>query len=336
MGRTGRWRGLILAAFAALMALSGCGQTRARGSDLVMGTWVTVDVEGAPEMVEGVLSLLKSCEARWDPALPQSDIARVNAGAGGPVEVSSQTAAFLRQALELSRDTGGAFDVTVAPVLRVWGLEPGNWQQERPMPAQKDIAAALALVGWQGVNLEGNTVTLPTGAALDMAAIAKGMAADLACGWLRERGVRSALIDMGGSVTLLGDHDGRDWVIGVADPLGGDPVASLTLSDTSIATAGAGERCVIIDGQPYGHIVDPRTGRPAQTGLLSVAVACQNAAVADALSTAVFVLGPEEGLSLLEGWPGAEGLLLLSDRTVMATPGLREKVSLRREDWRWH
>jgi len=247
--------------------------------------------------------------------LPQSEISRFNTSRDGAVHLSAQTVAILRRAHEISELTGGAFDVTAAPLIRLWKQTIES--QQPPDAAQLD--AAKKLVGYKALVLGPNSVKANTpGMHIDLGGIAKGYAIDQAVDALKANGIANALVDAGGDGYALGTRpDGTPWRLGVQDPdkpketarLGG---LVLVLSHTAYATSGDYQQFVEIDGVRYAHIIDPRTGRPARKAA-SVTVIAPDCTTADALATAVSVLGVEPGLALINKLPRVECMILTRD-----------------------
>ena len=208
----------------------------------------------------------------------------------------AELASLIDTALTVGKLSGGAFDPTIAPVMDAW-----NFTGETPrVPSEDELSSLLTHVGLENVAVNGSTVTLEPGTQLDLGGIAKGYAGDTVRGILAEHSITSAVIDLGGDVGLLGAKpDGSDWRVAVKDPA--DPsrfLGVLTASDTFVVTSGVYERGFEENGVRYHHILDPKTGKPAESGLVSVTVVCADGAWADALSTTCFVLGEESSLAL--------------------------------------
>lgn len=238
-------------------------------------------------------------------------------------------AALVAAALDISRATGGAFDPTVAPVMDAW-----DFTGSPRVPSDEEIKALLARVGCENAAVSGDRVTLSNGAQLDLGGIAKGCAGDRVRALLREMGIESAVIDLGGDVGLLGaKSNGSAWRIAVKDPaVPSQFLGVLEASDCFIVTSGVYERYFEENGVRYHHILDPETGKSAESGLVSVTVVCENGTWADALSTACFVLGEEESLALREtlaaqGLAEFELILVTDDGRVRYTDGLRERFT---------
>jgi thiamine biosynthesis lipoprotein len=272
--------------------------------------------------------------------VPDSEISQLNRAGGKPVRVSPRTAEVLGRALEASRQTGGAFDMTAGPLIRLWkrAIKTGE------LPADAELAAARARVGWQSVRVERTpadatgrdprpdrkpepsptatgdtadapawTVTLGKDRTVDLGGIAKGFAVDEAVRALRRHGIADALVDAGGDGYAMGTKpDGSPWRIGVQNPRGpsGEILdVVLKLRDTGYATSGDYQQYTEIDGVRYAHIVDPRTGRATQQAA-SVTILAPDCTTADALATGVCVLGPTEGLKRIGKTKGVEAMII--------------------------
>jgi thiamine biosynthesis lipoprotein len=244
-----------------------------------------------------------------------SDLVRLNrAASDGPVPVDDDLFALLRLCRQLHADTGGAFDVTSTPLSRCWGF----LRREGRLPGSEEIAGARALVGMDGVELDETARTVRfrrPGMELNLGSIGKGYALGRVGMLLRRRGVRDALVSAGGSSVLALGGDDAGWVVDLRSrQVKRDRLARLRLRDAALGTSGAGEQFVEIAGTRYGHVLDPRTGFPA-SGVLSASVVAAEPAVADALSTAFLVGGPELARSFCEHHPGTLALLTSDDGT---------------------
>ena len=294
--------GILAFALAAILLLSAACAPRApyTKETFVMGTkaWLTIaglsdrDAERAAQAAFREMYRIESVMSTWRPS---SEISRLNAESSGtPFTVSPELYSLIDSALFYSRATSGAFDVTVRPLVRLWGFQGGT----ATLPSDAEIIHAMSLVGFGKVTLDPSrsTITLPPGMQIDLAGIAKGYAVDRCVAALAGLGVRSALVNIGGNIYAMGAPPGETgWSIGVRDPNGGlETVGTLILRDEAVATSGNYENFVEIDGKRYGHIIDPRTGRPV-SHVLSVTVVAPTGLASDALSTGLFVLGPESG-----------------------------------------
>ena len=248
-----------------------------------------------------------------------SELYALNRDGGGTV--SPETAALLDTALSLCRLTGGAFDVSVYPVVRAWGFTTGEYR----VPSFDETAALSERVDYARIRVNGDSVTLPDGMEIDLGGIAKGYAGREAASYLRAHGVTSALLNLGGNVQTVGSKpDGSAWRVAVRDPLNETAYAGVAeVRDKAAVTSGGYERCFTADdGQTYWHIMDPATGRPARSGLLSATVIADDGALCDALSTALFVMGAEQAERFWRNYQNFDMVLLTEDGEAIVTPDL--------------
>ena len=306
-----------------VLLLTGCGAEKPRQAqlfamDTVMDFTVYGDQTGsataaAEEEIRRLESLLSRTEA-------DSEVSRINSGAGSAVAVSAETADLIRRAVSYSRLTGGAFDITVAPVVSAWGFT----EESHRVPSDDTLSALLQAVGSDRIRLTGDSVTLEPEMAIDLGGIAKGYASDRAAAVLREQGVERAILSLGGNVCALGSKpDGSAWRVAVRDPAAPDgAVGILQLTDAFAVTSGGYQRYFEEDGKTYHHIIDPATGYPADSGLTSVTVVGTDGTLCDALSTALFVMGEEQAVSLWRQEGNFELVLVTDDGRVAVTEGL--------------
>ncbi|MCR4908313.1 MAG: FAD:protein FMN transferase [Lachnospiraceae bacterium] len=292
----------LLPVFIAVL-LMGCGKTQPISKTFfALDTFCTITVYDSAD--ESILSdgekLVKSCEKMLSATVSGSDVERINHAGGKSVRVSGETARVIEKALEYSRLTDGAFDITIYPVLSLWDFRSGDTK----VPEDAALKEALRHVDYKNVFVSGNTVTLADpGAGIELGGIAKGYICDVLSDFLRERGVRSAIINLGGNVAAIGKRpDGEAFRVGVKKPFGdgNETVTVLPCSDESVVSSGIDERYFIADGVLYHHILDPATGYPAVSELNAVSVMAERSVDADALSTCLFLLGKDEGEELLK------------------------------------
>jgi thiamine biosynthesis lipoprotein len=268
--------------------------------------------------VEGVMS-------EWRPT---SEVSRLNAAGGAPVVLSPELFDLLRRARDLGDRSGGAFDVTWAALRGVWDFDAGR------VPAPDAVAAAKARIDYRRLALDAatRTATLPAGRAVGLGGIAKGHGIDRAAAVLREHGFSAFLVDGGGDLYVAGEKaPGQPWTVGVQHPRRRDELmVALPVRDAAVVTSGDYERFFEVEGRRYHHIIDPRTGMPADRSV-AVTVRAADATFADALATALFVMGPERGVALAATLAGVDAAVLAADGRVVATSGLRDAFPAR---WR--
>ncbi len=314
----------LLTACLMLNAVSGCAPKPHSESRFIMDTLVRIEAygSGAPGAISAALDEMARIEALMSSHIPTSDVSRLNAAAGKhPVEVSDETAFVLTEALRISRLSDGAFDVTVGPLVEAWGI---TGERQR-VPSSGEVERAVQLVDYRRLSLEGNVAFLEIpGMRVDLGAIAKGYAVDRAVRVLADNGISSALLDAGGNVFVLGNRpDGGPWRVGIRHPRRTeDALAVLEAKDLTIVTSGDYQRYFVQDGKRYHHIFDTSSGYPAR-GVMSATVVSRSSVEADALSTAVFIMGPTDGLALIELLEGVEALVMDQDGEVFMTPGLQ-------------
>lgn len=311
---TGTRRLAVLCILTPLFFLGACaGEAPYTADTFVMGTqaWVTLygySAEEAEPIAGEALRELHRIESVMSTWRPASEISRMNANADGTMRtVSRELFTVVDSAFYYAAVTGGAFDITARPLVRLWGFQGG----EARLPSETEIDSALELVGYEHVALDASIpgMALPAGMELDLAGIAKGYAVDRCVAMLVARGVTSALVNLGGNIYALGAPPGkRGWSIGIRDPWGErSTVGALILKDEAVATSGNYENFVEIDGVRYGHIIDPSTGHTVDHAL-SVTVTASTALASDALATGLFVLGGERGSELVRRLAGVKAL----------------------------
>ena len=283
---------------------------------LVMGTEASILAAGADrsrvdDYARVCMAEMRRLEGELSIYRPDSQLSRLNAASGSQVPVGQALRALLglgRYYGELSR---GAFDVTVGPLVRLWGFSGGKTPVG--VPGAADIAAAQARVGYAGIVTNGLQAGLAQpGMVVDLGGIAKGFAADECCRELQQMGGHNFMVNLGGNLRCFGaPRPGGAWRIGVRDPFHRDQIlGTLVLTDgQAVASSGNYERYVTIAGHRYAHIIDPRTGWPVE-GMAGTTVIAPSATAADALSTTMFVLGIPEGCAVLKDLRGCAALFV--------------------------
>lgn len=306
--------GLALLLF---FTLCGCGAQRQTGEWFAMDTVMTAAVYGSADALDAVEAETYRLDALLAAQKDDSEIAAVNDGAE---VVSEETAALLRRALEIAAETNGAYDPTVYPLMRAWGFTDGNYR----VPADAELDALLQTTGWTEVSADGTTASLPEGFALDLGGIGKGYAAGRCKEILKAHGVTSALLSLGGNVSALGSKpDGTAWTVAIENPDGGAYLGTVQITDQCVVTSGGYQRYFEQDGVRYWHILDPETGKPARSGMKSVTIVSADDTLADALSTALFVMGPERAADFWREHRAEFGAVWLTDDgRLFVTEGL--------------
>ncbi len=289
-------------------------QPPVREDRLALGTLVTIKLYGEEPLMKPLFAPAFAEFERVDSLMSRyrtdGEVAAIEAATGRFVRCSSATQEVLKRTLHWARACDGAFDPTVGPLTRLW-----NFPDALDVPDSAAVDSALALVDFRALRVEeGGAMLQRQGMRLDLGAAAKGYAVDRAVARLRDAGASAGLIEAGGDIRYWGEKpDGSPWHFGIQHPR--DPGRYFEVEDiglAAIATSGDYEQYIESGGQRYHHILDPHSGWPAR-GLISATVWAQTAMDADILSTAIFVLGAERGLQLVEEWPQVEALVFSED-----------------------
>ena len=306
-----------------------CAVEEASEEFFAMDTKMTVKVygEGAPEAAREAKERLLALDALWSATREGSDIARLNGGAGEAIALSPKTMRLLRLSEAVREETKGALDVTLLPLLKLWGFSGGVHR----VPTAEEIEAARALTGAGKLKLDEavGTARLEKGSSVELGAVAKGYAGELVAAELKSRGVRSALLDLGGNIEVIGVREGgAPWRIGLRNPFGGALLGTVAVADAAVVTSAIDQRFFTDEaGNRYWHILDPATGKPAASGLASATVVASSGGRADALSTALFVMGAERAAAFWRERQDFEMVLVGMDGHVWITEGLLDRFS---------
>lgn len=342
-----RRAGACILAAAAALSLTGCaaggGSSSAAGSSgdsaeiFAMDTVMDLTAYGknGPAALSASEEKINALEALLSRTKKTSEVSRLNSAGGAATAVDSEVFSLISRAKALGQDTDGAFDITVAPVVSAWGFTTDSYQ----VPSQSELDELLTRVGLDNIALGADgSITLKNGAAIDLGGIAKGYASDCVANIFAEKGVKSGKISLGGNVYVCGSkQDGSAWRVAVQDPNNSESyVGVLSLSDAFAVTSGGYQRYFEKNGKKYHHIIDPSTGYPAESGLISVTVVADADAdaeigpgtVCDAFSTALFVMGADRAVDFWRS-NGAKygfGLVLVTDsKKVLITHDIAGK-----------
>jgi thiamine biosynthesis lipoprotein len=307
---------------------------RVDAKEVAMGTNVTfvaftndtVDEAGVRALFAKALAEIKRLEALLSEWREDSDIGRVNRGDGEWVSVAPETLEVIKLGVAAGKQSDGTFDITFQSMSDLWKFG-GAKEAEPKVPKKADVQAKKKLVDYRKVEFEEQKVRLGKGQKIGLGGIAKGYIVDKAAHVLKEGGLASFLVQAGGDLYASGKKpDGSHWVSGVKDPRGtsGKFFGVLELEDHAFSTAGDYARAYIVDGKRYHHIIDPRTGYPA-TACRSVTVWANDALTADTVDDAVFILGPEKGLALVESLDGVGAVIVDASNKVWVSKRLEGK-----------
>lgn len=309
--------------------LTSCTQEAStyRKKAIIMDTLVTVTVvsesrQKADTAIEAAFDEIRRLERLLSFWTDDSEIAAIYHNAGAePVKVSPDTLEIIERSLYIAEKTGGAFDPTVGPVMRLWDF------REKKMPTEKEIEEKLGLVDYRKVvvDMKNSTVYLKVkGMSFDTGGIAKGYAVDRAVKVLKKHHIESGLVTIAGDIRGFGP---RTWRIGIRNPRAkGDEevMAAVELKDKAVSTSGDYERFFVMDGKRFHHLLDPDTGHPAR-GVWSASVIADEAVLTDGFSTGIFVMGPDRGIALVEDL-GMEAVMVAQGGEVLTTSGIRDRI----------
>ncbi len=322
-----------------LFTLYGCSSQKEkvyRKSKILMDTLVTITVvsnskDSAEKAIDTAFSEIEKLEKLFNFFSPDSEISLINKNAGiSEVKVSPDTLDILDKAIYVSENTEGAFDATIGPVITLYDF------YKKVKPEDSAIKKNLSLVNYKHLTIDRNKSTAflkIKSMRIDLGGISKGYAADKAVETLKKNGIHSGLVSVAGDIKAFGlKPDGKPWKIGIRNPRAkgqeDDIMATIELADMAISTSGDYERSFINDGKRYHHLLNPRTGYPAE-GCQSVSIITKEGAFTDAFATGIFILGHEKGIKTLEKM-GFDGVIVDSQGKVHTTPHIRGKVEFKR------
>jgi FAD:protein FMN transferase len=303
----------------------------AMGTEIILSAW-TADQRQAERAFAAGYDEIRRIEilmTDWErPGEPESDVVRINKAAGKQaVRVSAETFEVIQKSLDMSRKSGGAFDITFAAMKGLWKFDE---DLEKKLPPAAEIARRRKLIGWRDVVIDAKARTVKLrrpGMRLGLGGIAKGYAVDRCAAVLRAEGLHDFMVQAGGDLYVAGSKGPTNWMVGVRDPRGGarDIIARMQIKDHAFSTAGDYERAFVLDGKRYHHIIDPATGYPA-TASREVTIFAPTAFLADALDDAVFILGPKKGISLVESFPDCSTVIVDAKNQVWTSKALEGKL----------
>ena len=311
----------FLISAAMLSSLTGCTTPPASEPLETVGVYFDTIISikiwgGSQDILDHCREMCSDYEQLFSRTIDTSDISRINAAHGQPVEVDDETIELIEKGLYYSQLSGGRFDITIAPLSELWDIKnnPGS------IPDEAAIEEAVSHIDYRNVLVEGNTVTLKDPkAAIDLGGIAKGFIADKLKAWLKSEGIENGQIDLGGNLLTIGSKtDGSDFHIGIQKPFAetNEAITTVDIHDQSVVSSGIYERYFKKDGKIYHHLLDPETGYPFDNHLLQVTIISDQSVDGDGLSTACFALGLEQGSQLVESLDGIRAIFVTDDYSL--------------------
>lgn len=320
---------VILLCLVSIFTLASCGAVKMEQKQIfAMDTVMTLTAYGkkAGEAVDAAASVIYSLQAELDPELPTSTAYAINHANGANVVVSSQIAKMLSTAKTVYDRSDGALDLSIYPVVKIWGFTNGHYY----VPTNEELSMQLIRKAYDKMILTSYpatgsySVSFPADTEISFGAIGKGCAAENAISAMRQAGAESGIVSLGGNVQTLGSKpDGRKWTVAIQDPNNtANWVGTVKVGEMAIVTSGSYQRFFEFDGNTYHHIINPQSGGPVSNSLLSATIICEDGTMADALSTAMFVLGEGRALNYWRTYGGFEMILITKSNQVICTKGL--------------
>lgn len=286
---------------------------------------ITVYDNVSPDVLDKGFSVLKEIDDKMSATKATSEITAINNASGkSSVKVSDDTFYVISEGVKYGETTKGKFDISVGPLVKLWGINTDNAR----IPSKEEIKSTLPLIGYKNIIVDETKKEVMLkleGMSLDLGGIAKGYAGDAVADVLKSNGVKHAIINLGGSIVVIGSKpNGDNWRIGIQDPAKprDEYLGILSLSNKAIATSGIYERYFIENGVRYHHIMDTSTGYPVANSLASVSIISDKAIDGDPLAKS-FTMGLEDGMKFIEKQPGVEAIFVTKDSKVYITPGLK-------------
>lgn len=321
---------LILIVFVC-MFISGCdqnGYNKSQGStELQTKTIFAMDTAmqfqiytSRSDIIDLLENEIKHLDRLFDRGNSESDIYLIN-NTSAPITVADDTATVINTALEISSQTDGAFDISIAPIMDAWGF----YTHDYVIPDTSVIDELIKNVNYHEISLNANTLCTPDNMMLDLGGIAKGFAADKLVKIIEDNDINSGIISLGGNIAAIGSKpDGSQWSVAIQDPFNSDKyIGAVSVADKAVVTSGAYQRYFESGGNIYHHIIDPHTGYPADNDIASVTIISDNGTTADALSTALFVMGMDNAADYYRKHQSFDAVFITKENEIYITPGLK-------------
>lgn len=333
--KTGRRIAAVMLCLCMLLPLTGCGESKmSQRQVFAMDTVMTLTAYGnrAEAGLDAAQSVIQSMDSMLDPELETSTTYAINHANGANVSVSGQVAEMLSTASTVYRQSGGALDLSLYPVIKRWGFTNGRYY----VPTDDELAQDLSRKCFDKMILTSfpssgsYAVSFPSYAEITFGAVAKGCASENAVAAMRNAGVTSGIVSLGGNVQTLGlKPDGSNWNVAIRDPNNTSSyLGVISVGETAVITSGTYQRSFTQNNKTYHHLINPETGYPINNTLSSVTVICEDGTMADCLSTAMFILGESKALNYWRTYGGFEMILVNKDNQITCTKGLMEDFTL--------
>lgn len=327
-----------------IILLSGCKQNNIKSNSpiekqgFLLNTFIDIKIYDTKEslILDEAFENISNLEKILSTHIKDSDVYRINENAGvSPVVVSKDTIFLIEKSIEYSNDTKGLFDITIYPLVQLWDIN-----NNPKVPSNDELKSTQSLINFNKIEIdkENSSVFLKEkGMELDLGGIAKGYIGDKTKEFLIDKGVKKAILNLGGNVILIGEKsENIPWKIGIQDPNGdsGEYLGTLDISNKSIVTSGIYERYFESDGVRYHHILNPFTGYPENNSLSGISIITDNSTDGDALSTSIFLLGLEKGMDYVSSNKAIKAIFITRDNKIYISPGLKDKFILDNKEYK--
>lgn len=285
-------------------------------------TIIIISYYGDATIMDDIYEIVANAEKKWSVTDQNSNISKLNTS--GTTTLDELDYSILEKALYYSELTNGAFDISIYPIVKAWGFTT----DKNRVPSQEEISNLLEKVDYHNITLTQNSVSLQNGMSIDLGGIAKGFIGDTILDYLQTHGISKALINLGGNVQTLGEKPGgKAWKVGINNPLENGILGTISVKDKCVVTSGSYERYFEENGVKYCHIINPKTGYPIDNGILSVSIIGDSGCSCDALSTAIFVMGLENGIEFIKS-NKLDAIILTENGTIYITKSLENSFSI--------
>lgn len=322
---------LFLLSLFTIILLSSCTNKKSETYFESMNTFMKVQAYGekAEEANAAAQKYIGELEGFISVTKPESDIYKLNHATQFPVEINHQTLELIKIALNMSEISDGAFNPCLYPVSSTWGFTKKQYR----IPSQEEINEKLKLTDWKKVRIEDSNVFMENGMQFDLGGIGKGFAGDEAAKKMRSFGIKSALLDLGGNIQLIGSKpDGKDWTVGIRNPIEDGVVGTLNVSDVAVITSAGYERYFEgPDGHKYIHIFDGTTGCPVENEMLSTTAIAESGTYCDGLSTTLYVLGVDRSIELWRKQKDFDFIMITKNKDIYISKNIAKKFTLNSE-----
>lgn len=306
---------------------TGAEETKQTAEIFAMNTIMNLTVYGeeASQLLKEARALIQTYEERLSVNVETSDVAKLNRAGGQPVQVSEETYELIQKSMAISEQTDGIFDISIYPLVRAWGFT----EEEYRVPSEEERQKIAGSVDYRQIQLrEDHTVVMPEQMQIDLGGIAKGYVSDKLMELFRDRGAKAAVVSLGGNVQTYGTKpDGTPFTVGLTDPADGESMlGTIEVGQTAVITSGSYQRYFEKDGVRYHHIMDKKTGAPAESDLTSVTVLCEHGDMADSIATAMFVMGKERAIAFEREHDDISCILIDKNGGIWMSEGIHLKL----------